>query len=96
MTVVSEYAWMRFIALRNIIGFGVPTKYGSEPVALVISAATFEARHHDRLRHGRSDERPWLGITDVECLGPSSQIRLERRRQVEHAVSGNLIRQVAA
>ena len=36
----SECAWMRFIALRNIIGLGLPTKYGSAPVALVISAAT--------------------------------------------------------
>ena len=31
---------MRLSALRNIIGFGLPTKYGSRPVALVISAAT--------------------------------------------------------
>ena len=31
---------MRFSALRNIIGFGLPTKYGSRPVALVIIAAT--------------------------------------------------------
>ena len=31
---------MRLSALRNIIGFGLPTKYGSRPVALVIIAAT--------------------------------------------------------
>ena len=31
---------MRFSAERNIIGFGLPTKYGSLPVAFVISAAT--------------------------------------------------------
>ena len=29
-----------FKALRNIIGLGLPTKYGSRPVALVIMAAT--------------------------------------------------------
>ena len=26
MTVVSEWAWIRFMALRNIIGLGLPTK----------------------------------------------------------------------
>ena len=31
---------MRFIALRNIIGLGLPTKYGTAPVARVIRAAT--------------------------------------------------------
>src|SRR5918994_1652034 len=40
MTVLSECASMRFSALRNIIGLGLPTKYGSRPVALVIIAAT--------------------------------------------------------
>jgi hypothetical protein len=40
IVVDSECASIRFIALRNIIGFGLPTKYGSDPVALVIIAAT--------------------------------------------------------
>ncbi len=40
ITVLSECASIRFSALRNIIGLGLPTKYGSRPVALVISAAT--------------------------------------------------------
>ena len=40
MTVLSECASIRFIALRNIIGLGLPTKYGSAPVAFVIMAAT--------------------------------------------------------
>ena len=40
ITVVSECASMRFSAERIISGFGLPTKYGSTPVALVISAAT--------------------------------------------------------
>ena len=40
MTVTSECASIRFIALRNIMGFGLPTKYGSMRVAWVISAAT--------------------------------------------------------
>ena len=31
---------MRLSALRIISGFGLPMKYGSTPVALVISAAT--------------------------------------------------------
>ena len=39
MAVVSECASIWFIAERNIIGFGLPTMYGSRPVALVISAA---------------------------------------------------------
>ena len=30
---------MRFMAERNIIGFGLPTTYGSLPVAFVMSAA---------------------------------------------------------
>ena len=38
--VFSECASIRFNALRNIIGLGLPTKYGSCPVALVIMAAT--------------------------------------------------------
>ena len=40
ITVVSECASIRFSALRIISGLGLPTKYGSTPVALVISAAT--------------------------------------------------------
>ena len=40
IAVVSECAPMVFSAERIIIGFGLPTKYGSTPVALVISAAT--------------------------------------------------------
>ena len=40
MIVDSECASIRFIALRNIIGLGLPTKYGSAPVARVIIAAT--------------------------------------------------------
>ena len=39
MAVVSECASIWFIAERNIIGFGLPTMYGSRPVALVIRAA---------------------------------------------------------
>ncbi len=40
ITVVSECASMRLSAERIISGLGLPTKYGSTPVALVISAAT--------------------------------------------------------
>ena len=40
MTVVSEWASIRFSALRIIIGFGLPTKYGLRPVAAEIIAAT--------------------------------------------------------
>src|SRR5690625_191979 len=40
MTVVSECASIRFSALRIISGLGLPTKYGSTRVALVINAAT--------------------------------------------------------
>ena len=41
ITVVdSEWAPNRFSAERIINGLGLPTKYGSTPVALVISAAT--------------------------------------------------------
>jgi hypothetical protein len=40
IAVCSECASMRFSADRNIIGFGLPTKYGSRPVARVIRAAT--------------------------------------------------------
>ena len=40
MPVDSECAEILFIAERNIIGFGLPTMYGSRPVALVMSAAT--------------------------------------------------------
>ena len=40
ITVVSECACSRFSAARIIRGFGLPTKYGSTPVALLISAAT--------------------------------------------------------
>ena len=39
MPVFSECAPMRFIAERNIIGLGLPTTYGSLPVACVMSAA---------------------------------------------------------
>ena len=37
---VSECASIAFSADRIINGFGLPTKYGSTPVALLISAAT--------------------------------------------------------
>ena len=40
MTVFSECASILFSALRSIIGLGLPTKYGSRPVAFVIIAAT--------------------------------------------------------
>ncbi len=40
IAVVSECAPIVFSAERIIIGFGLPTKYGSTPVALEISAAT--------------------------------------------------------
>ena len=37
---VSECASSALSALRTISGFGLPTKYGSTPVAWLISAAT--------------------------------------------------------
>ncbi len=40
ITAVSEWAPALFSASRIISGLGLPTKYGSTPVALVISAAT--------------------------------------------------------
>ncbi|CPU64936.1 Uncharacterised protein [Mycobacteroides abscessus] len=40
IAVVSEWASMRLSAERNIIGLGLPTKYGLRPVAEVIIAAT--------------------------------------------------------
>ena len=40
IAVVSECASIAFSAERIISGFGLPTKYGSTPVALLISAAT--------------------------------------------------------
>ncbi len=40
MPVRLECAPILFSAERNIIGFGLPTTYGSRPVALVMSAAT--------------------------------------------------------
>ena len=40
IAVVSECASIRFIALRNIMGLGLPTTYGSRLVARVMSAAT--------------------------------------------------------
>ncbi len=40
MAEVSEWAPMAFSPCRIISGLGLPTKYGSPPVALVISAAT--------------------------------------------------------
>ena len=40
MPVFSLWAPIRFIAERNIIGFGLPTTYGDLPVARSISAAT--------------------------------------------------------
>ncbi len=40
MTVCSECAPMVLSALRIITGLGLPMKYGSAPVAAVISAAT--------------------------------------------------------
>src|SRR5439155_26017753 len=40
IAVVSECASMALSAERIIIGFGLPTKYGSTPVALEMSAAT--------------------------------------------------------
>jgi hypothetical protein len=40
MAVVSEWASMALSADRIISGFGFPTKYGSTPVARLISAAT--------------------------------------------------------
>ena len=40
IAVVSEWASIAFSAERIISGFGLPTKYGSTPVARLISAAT--------------------------------------------------------
>ena len=40
IAVVSEWASMLFRAERIIIGFGLPMKYGSMPVAFEIRAAT--------------------------------------------------------
>ena len=40
IAVVSECASIAFSAERIISGFGLPTKYGSTPVARLISAAT--------------------------------------------------------
>jgi hypothetical protein len=40
IAVVSEWASMAFSADRIMSGFGLPTKYGSAPVARLISAAT--------------------------------------------------------
>ena len=40
ITVVSECPSIRLRALRIISGLGLPMKYGSTPVALVIRAAT--------------------------------------------------------
>ena len=40
IAVVSEWASIAFSAERIISGLGLPTKYGSTPVARLISAAT--------------------------------------------------------
>ena len=40
IAVVSEWASIAFSADRIISGFGLPMKYGSTPVARLISAAT--------------------------------------------------------
>ena len=56
IAVLSECASMVFSAERIIIGLGLPTKYGSTPVALEIIAAT-EPAAGQRALVGRAGRR---------------------------------------
>src|SRR6185437_5138534 len=56
MTVVSECASIRLSALRNIIGFGLPTKYGS-------------TRRLGDQRRDRPGGRKWAVCGRSACVG---------------------------